>query len=87
MTRRYVCLWWKCRGRLWLKNKATIHRKPKTPPEKLEETRQKGQVPLSREMNNWVMLLAGTIVVVAMGGAMMTSLAETMRAIFANSYQ
>ena len=56
-------------------------------PKKLEETRQKGQVPLSREMNNWIMLLAGTIVVVAMGGAMMGSLADTMKLIFENSYQ
>ena len=43
-------------------------------PKKLEESRKKGQVPLSREMNNWVMLLAGTIVVVAMSGTVMSDL-------------
>ena len=26
---------------------------------KLEDARKKGQVPLSREVNNWLMLLAG----------------------------
>lgn len=35
---------------------------------KLDETRKKGQVPLSREMNNWIMLLAGTIVISGYGG-------------------
>lgn len=34
-------------------------------PKKLEEARKKGQVALSREVNNWVILLAGTIVVSA----------------------
>lgn len=34
-------------------------------PKKLEETRKKGQVALSREVNNWVMLLAGTILISA----------------------
>ncbi len=32
-------------------------------PKKLEDSRKKGQVALSREMNNWVMLLAATIMV------------------------
>lgn len=32
-------------------------------PKKLEETRRKGQVALSREVNNWVMLLAATLLV------------------------
>jgi flagellar biosynthetic protein FlhB len=48
-------------------------------PKKLEEARKKGQVPLSREVNNWVMLLAGTIVVLGMGPGMMEDLAEIMR--------
>ena len=34
---------------------------------KIEESRKKGQVALSREVNNWVMLFAGTIVVLAIG--------------------
>lgn len=56
-------------------------------PKKLEEARKKGQVPLSRELNNWVMLLAGTIVVVALGGSLMSYLTDTMKLILANSYQ
>jgi flagellar biosynthetic protein FlhB len=35
---------------------------------KLDETRKKGQVPMSREMNNWIMLLAGTIIISGYGG-------------------
>jgi len=54
---------------------------------KLEESRQKGQVPMSKEMNNWVMLLAGTIVILGFGSAMMGGLAQTFAAILANSYQ
>ena len=32
-------------------------------PKKLEEARKQGNIPLSREVNNWLMLLAGTVVV------------------------
>lgn len=56
-------------------------------PKKLEESRKKGQVPLSREMNNWIMLLASTIVVVSMGGYLMSGLADIMSKIFDNAYQ
>lgn len=56
-------------------------------PKRLEESRNKGQVPLSREMNNWVMLLAGTIVVVAMSGTVMSDLAKILSSMFSNSYQ
>lgn len=43
-------------------------------PKKLEESRKKGQVALSREVNNWVMLLTGTIVVLAIGPYALTSM-------------
>lgn len=56
-------------------------------PKKLEEARKKGQVPLSREMNNWVMLLAAAVVILALGGPMMASLSDTMKLIVENSYQ
>jgi flagellar biosynthetic protein FlhB len=46
---------------------------------KLEDSRKKGQVPMSRELNNWVMLLAGTIVVVAMGGFVMSEVSNLLR--------
>jgi flagellar biosynthetic protein FlhB len=48
-------------------------------PKKLEEARKKGQVPMSREINNWVMLMAGTLVVLAMGPSMMESIMATLR--------
>lgn len=37
-------------------------------PKKLEESRKKGQVALSREMNHWVILLAGTLLVATAAG-------------------
>jgi len=48
-------------------------------PKKLEEARKKGQVPVSREINNWVMLTAGTLVVLAMGPGMMEDLTVLIR--------
>lgn len=56
-------------------------------PKKLEESRKKGQVPLSREMNNWVMLLGGTIVMGAMGGSFMGELTGLFKLLIENSYQ
>ncbi len=43
-------------------------------PKKLEEARKKGQVAISREVNNWVMLFAGTIVVTAFSGSLFKDL-------------
>lgn len=43
-------------------------------PKKLEESRKKGQVALSREVNNWVMLFTGTIVILALGPGSLTAL-------------
>lgn len=51
-------------------------------PKKLEEARKKGQVPLSREVNNWIMLFAGTIVVLAMGPGMMLDFTVLLRTYF-----
>lgn len=48
-------------------------------PKKLEEARKKGQVPISREINNWIMLLTGTIVVLAIGPSMMADMGRYMR--------
>ncbi|HPD82379.1 MAG TPA: flagellar biosynthesis protein FlhB [Alphaproteobacteria bacterium] len=49
-------------------------------PKKLEESRKKGQVALSREVNNWVMLFTGTIVVLAIGPYSMNSLKNHLKA-------
>ncbi len=43
-------------------------------PKKLEEARKKGQVPLSREINNWIMLLTGTILISTLAPSMLSDL-------------
>lgn len=48
-------------------------------PKKLEEARKKGQVPLSREVNNWVMLLVGTILIMTAADSMFSNLTGFMR--------
>lgn len=48
-------------------------------PKKLDEARKKGQVPMSREINNWVMLAMGTMVVLGAGPAMMSDITVLMR--------
>ena len=48
-------------------------------PKKLEESRKKGQVALSREINNWVMLFVGTIVILAIGPSALSALTEHMK--------
>ncbi len=47
-------------------------------PKRLDESRKKGQVPLSREVNNWVMLFMGTIVIATVFGPMMLKLYSVM---------
>ena len=54
---------------------------------KLEESRKKGEVPLSKELNNWVMLLAGTILILSFGGEMMMGMADLFKKLMENSYQ
>lgn len=48
-------------------------------PKKLEEARKKGQVPLSREINNWVMITAGTLVILSMGPGMLKDMSGVFR--------
>lgn len=48
-------------------------------PKKLEESRKKGQVALSREINNWVMLFTGTIVVLAIGPFALSNMKSHMQ--------
>lgn len=43
-------------------------------PKRLEEARKKGQVAISREINNWIMLLAATILIGAMGSSVLSRL-------------
>jgi flagellar biosynthetic protein FlhB len=56
-------------------------------PKKLEDARRKGQVPISREINNWVMLLAGTIVILGFGPGMMQDILSLLRTYFEQTAQ
>jgi len=53
---------------------------------KLEESRKKGQVAVSREINNWVMLFAGTIIIGTMAPYVFSNLADILKAYFERSY-
>lgn len=49
-------------------------------PKRLEEARKKGQVAVSREVNNWLMLLAATILIAALSPPVMFKLQMHLRA-------
>lgn len=55
-------------------------------PKKLEEARKQGNIPLSREVNNWLMLLAGTFVIGVLGPHMMSRMAGSMKFYIENSH-
>lgn len=56
-------------------------------PKKLEEARKKGQIALSREVNNWAMLFAGTMLIAAFAAPMMRDLTGIMRFYIENAAQ
>lgn len=73
----------------WLRtaNSPTIPSKPRNPPpKKLEEARKKGQVALSREVNNWVMLLAATILIVSFTGPVFKDITLLMQTYIERSH-
>ncbi len=49
-------------------------------PKRLEESRKKGQVALSREINNWIMLLAATLLIAFAAPSMFARLKEFLKA-------
>lgn len=53
---------------------------------RIEQTRKKGQVALSRELNNWLMLLAGTILVAAVAPYIFSELGKLMRHYLENAH-
>ncbi len=55
-------------------------------PKKIEESRKKGQVALSREINNWVMLFTGTIVVLAIGPYSLSSIKNFMQSFIGQAH-
>lgn len=54
---------------------------------RLEDARKKGQVALSREVNNWVMLLTATLLIGVMAGTVMRRLAIYMRSFIEKSHE
>jgi flagellar biosynthesis protein FlhB len=56
-------------------------------PKKLEEARKKGQVAISREVNNWVMLLAATIVIGGFSVPVMSQLSVILTAYIEHVHQ
>ncbi len=54
---------------------------------KLDEARKRGQVALSREVNNWIMLLAGTLLVAGMASWIMADLADMMRVFISQAHE
>jgi len=48
-------------------------------PKRLEEARKKGQVAVSRELNNWLMLLTATIIIGTASPHILSSMTEIMR--------
>ena len=53
---------------------------------KIEESRKKGQVAISREVNNWVMLFVGTIMVAALSPFVFTKLTVIMTSYLENAH-
>lgn len=55
-------------------------------PKKIEESRKRGQVALSREVNNWLMLFTGTVVVLTIGPSTMSGLSDHMKQYFEKAH-
>lgn len=53
---------------------------------KLEEARKRGQVIQSREINNWLMLFAGTLVLGLAGPGLMLALKDRLKVFFENAH-
>lgn len=53
---------------------------------KLREARQRGQVPLSREINNWIMLMVATVLIMTVSGSMFSELSGFMRLFIERSH-
>mgnify|MGYP003385912749 CR=1 FL=1 len=56
-------------------------------PKKLEEARKRGQVPMSKETNTWLMMFVGTMVIVALGPGIMMRLTYLLQAMLSESWQ
>ncbi len=55
-------------------------------PKRLQEMREKGQVVMSREVNNWAILFAGTLILLLIGPWMFSKLTMVMRVYIASPH-
>ena len=53
---------------------------------RIEESRKKGQVPLSREVNNWLILLTGTLLISGMGYSFFKQVYDLLEQYVANAH-
>ena len=56
-------------------------------PKRLQDARNKGQIPSSREVNHWFMILAGTVIVAMLAPAMSRDLAGMLRSYLGSIWQ
>ena len=54
---------------------------------KLDDSRQKGQVPSSREVNHWFMILAATIIVALLSPALTTGIMNVLKKYFQSAHE
>ncbi len=54
---------------------------------RLEESRKKGQVPMSREVNNWVMLFMSTLIVIGFAPGLMARMTQLLKVMIEQSWQ
>lgn len=55
-------------------------------PKRLEEARRKGQMPMSREINSWLMLLTATILIMALAHPMLSQMTQILRTYIEQSH-
>ena len=55
-------------------------------PKRIEEARKKGQVAMSREVNNWIMLLTGTVLIGVASKPMMAGLRDHLKIYIEQAY-
>ncbi len=55
-------------------------------PKKLEEAKKKGQVAISKEVNNWLILLAGTVLIALASGPLFSQMQSVLRTFIEKSH-
>lgn len=55
-------------------------------PKKLEDARKKGNVPMSKEVNNWMMIFAGTFLLAGLSSGVLTDLSNLLEKFIAGAH-